>query len=66
MPSFYKAVGASVKAWQAPPPKVRRGRDEADDVTPEALSEEAAEKPDRREVADEDPQPFAGAQRPSE
>ncbi len=37
---FYETVGKNLKAWQAPAPKVRKGRDEAEDVTPEALGEE--------------------------
>ncbi len=39
VPTFYKTIGENLKPWQAPAPKVRRGRDEAEDVTPEALAD---------------------------
>ncbi|GAB5469791.1 MAG: hypothetical protein Kilf2KO_28210 [Rhodospirillales bacterium] len=45
IPTFYKTIGENLKAWQPPAPKVRKGRSEAEDVTPEALGE-AAEWPE--------------------
>ncbi len=46
VPTFYKAIGENLKAWQAPAPRVRQGRDEAEDVSPEALSDETAKAPE--------------------
>ncbi len=39
VPDFYEAVGQNLKAWQAPAPKVREGRSEPEDVSPDALAE---------------------------
>ncbi len=56
VPAFYKSVGENLKAWQVPAPRVRKGRDEADDVTPEALGQEKPEKlEDAMEVEAEQP-----------
>lgn len=41
VPSFYKNVGSSLSAWQKPAPKIKQGRDEADDVSTDAISDEA-------------------------
>lgn len=41
VPEFYLEVGQHLKAWQAPPPKISEGREEASMVTPSAISETA-------------------------
>lgn len=41
VPSFYREIGSSLSAWQKPAPKIREGRDDAEDVTTDAISEEA-------------------------
>ncbi len=38
VPEFYEAVGQNLKAWQPPAPKVREGRSEPEDVSPDALA----------------------------
>ena len=41
VPNFYSAIGYALKAWQKPAPKIRRGRDEAQGVSTNAISDEA-------------------------
>lgn len=39
VPDFYKHFGAHLKAWQKRAPKIKDGRDEAEHVSPDAISE---------------------------
>lgn len=41
VPEFYNTIGAGLKAWTPSAPRVRIERDEASDVTTEAISEDA-------------------------
>ena len=41
MPAFYRSVGSDLTAWMRPAPKIRDDRVSADDVTTEAISEDA-------------------------
>jgi hypothetical protein len=57
VPDFYLNVVQHLKAWQPPAPKMREGRKEASDVTPEALSEDVDEAQSRGHLAN--PTPWA-------
>ena len=39
VPDFYRDVGANLKAWQAKAPRMRKGREEPEQVTPHALGQ---------------------------
>lgn len=39
VPDFYKHFGANLKAWQKPAPKIKAGRDEAEHVSTDAISD---------------------------
>lgn len=41
IPSFYREVGSVLNAWQRPAPKIKKDRASAEDVTTEALSDDA-------------------------
>lgn len=43
VPDFYEDVVQNLKAWQPPAPRLRAGRTEASDVTPESLAEDFEE-----------------------
>lgn len=40
-PAFYRDFGSSLTAWRKPPPQIKQGRDDPEDVSPEAISDEA-------------------------
>lgn len=40
-PAFYEEVGSSLVAWKKPAPKIKEGRSDPDDVSPEAIGDEA-------------------------
>ena len=41
VPFFYKTVGSSLNAWKRSPPKIKSEKTLADDVSPEAIADEA-------------------------
>lgn len=41
VPSFYANVGVSLSAWKKPPPNIKKERSTAEDVTVDAISEDA-------------------------
>jgi hypothetical protein len=41
VPEFYAEVGAHLSAWKRSAPKIKRDRQDAEDVTPESLAEDA-------------------------
>jgi hypothetical protein len=43
VPEFYGAVGANLSAWKKSAPKIKLDKASADDVSPDAISEEAEE-----------------------
>jgi uncharacterized protein (DUF2236 family) len=43
VPEFYRTVGQNLVAWRKSAPKIRNDRDEASDVSIEALEEESQE-----------------------
>lgn len=47
VPEFYSRIGVKLKVWRPPSPKIRDDRLVSDDVTPEAIAEDAEEAVDR-------------------
>ncbi|MGR3493241.1 MAG: hypothetical protein ACU0DW_14375 [Shimia sp.] len=43
VPAFYKTIGSSLKVWLKPAPKIKHDRSTVDDVSPDALLEDASE-----------------------
>ena len=41
VPDFYSSIGAGLKAWAPSAPRIKSEREEASDVTTEAISEDA-------------------------
>lgn len=41
VPAFYKKYGSGLSAWRKPAPKIKQGRDDPEDVSTGALSDEA-------------------------
>lgn len=57
VPDFYGHVGSNLSAWKPPAPKIKHGREGSEDVSVEALSEQAEDfQPDSETVSGYAPQ----------
>lgn len=58
VPEFYKNIGGRLKAWQPAAPKVRNDRSDAQDVTTDAIAEDAEDEISKIEKASKEKSGF--------
>ena len=58
VPEFYKNIGGRLKAWRATAPKVRNDRSDAQDVTTNAIAEDAEDEISKIERASKESSGF--------